>query len=127
MLCEQAAERLIPMQLQARIPPWPSYERSCTMLKKVRHCRETSLARPFWSWPIPEVLWKLCEALCEAVAAHRRYEWLRSRGVPHNTALRDSIGHSACECHATDRGPRESATKPVRHGAASIGVLSYVK
>jgi hypothetical protein len=105
------------------------------MLNKVRHRQETSLARPVWSWPKPilEVLWNVCDALREALAAHRHYERLRSRGVPHDTALsalRETLsgGHSACECHATDRGPCESAIKPVRDRAlASIRALSYVK
>ena len=99
------------------------------MLKKSPH-RETSLPRLMRSWSIPEVLWNVCDALREAVTAHRRYEWLRSRGIPHDTALRETlgIGYSACECHAPTRGLRELATTPVRHGTlASIGVLSYVK
>ena len=95
-------------------------------MKSVHHCPGTSLARPFWSWPIPKALRNLCDALSEAMAAHRRYEWLRSRGVPHDTALREAIGigNSACECHAADRGQRRSASKPVRLGAAeSIGAF----
>jgi hypothetical protein len=100
------------------------------MLKKVRYRRETGLACPFWSWPIAEVLRDACDALREAMAAHRQYECLRSRGVRHDTALRQalSIGHSACECNAKDRGSRESASKPFPDGTfPSIGVLSYLK
>ena len=45
-------------------------------MKKVSHYSGTSLARPFWSWLI-----HFYDALSEAVAARRRYEWLVSRGV----------------------------------------------
>jgi hypothetical protein len=32
------------------------------------------------------------DALREGLAAHRQYEQLRSRGVPHDTALREVVG-----------------------------------
>jgi hypothetical protein len=32
------------------------------------------------------------EALREGLAAHREYEELRSRGMPHDTALRAALG-----------------------------------
>lgn len=68
------------------------------MLTSAHHCRHVP-APAIWSRPIPRALRNLCEALHEAVTAHRRYEWLRSRGAPHDAALKDafSIGHSACE------------------------------
>ena len=94
-------------------------------MKSLPHYSGTSLARPFWSWPI-----HFYDALSEAVAARRRYEWLVSRGVPHDTALREALGIriSACECHAADRDQRRSGSKPVRLGASeSIGTLSFVK
>ncbi len=106
-----------------------SFKRSCTV-KNLRHCRETSLAHLSWSWPIPKAWRNLCDALREAVAAHRRYEWLRSRGVPHDAAVMEalSIGHATCECRATDRGQRGAASKPVLlRTSASIGTLSFVK
>ena len=34
----------------------------------------------------------ICDAWCEALAAHRQYEQLRSRGISHDTALRESLG-----------------------------------
>jgi uncharacterized protein YjiS (DUF1127 family) len=72
------------------------------MLIGAHHCRHAGPAYPIWSWPIPRALRNLCDALREAVTAHRRYEWLKSRGAPHETALKEalSIGHSACECSA---------------------------
>lgn len=72
------------------------------MLMSTHHCRHTLPARLIWSWPIQRASRKLRDALVEAVTAHRRYEWLRSRGVPHATALKEalSIGHSTCECSA---------------------------
>jgi hypothetical protein len=98
------------------------------MLRKIHH-RHPETSPTGASWAISEPLWKFCDALREAVVAHRQYEWLRSRGVPHESALRESlgVGHSTCECHSSG-GPRETATNPVREGAfPSIGVLSYVK
>jgi hypothetical protein len=45
-----------------------------------------------------------CDAWFEALAAHRHYEHLRSRGVPHDTAIRESLGlghvHRAGKRHA---------------------------
>ena len=72
------------------------------MLMSAHHCRHAGPAPAIWSWPIPRALRNLCDALHEAVTAHRRYEWLKSRGAPHETALKEalSIGHSACECSA---------------------------
>jgi hypothetical protein len=32
---------------------------------------------------------KMCDAWCEGLAAHRQYEQLRSRGIPHARALRE--------------------------------------
>ena len=68
----------------------------------VHHCRHAGPASPIRSWPIPRALRKLCDALQEAVTAHRRYEWLKSRGAPHEAALKEAlgIGHSAYECSA---------------------------
>ena len=32
------------------------------------------------------------EAWCDGLAAHRHYEHLRSRGVPHDAAIREALG-----------------------------------
>jgi hypothetical protein len=98
------------------------------MLSKIHHHPKSSLTRLFLD--IPEVLSRFFDALREALSAHREYERLRSRGVPHHVALPTAlgIGHSACKCHAAKAGPREAATKPAAQGAfARIGSLSYVK
>jgi hypothetical protein len=42
--------------------------------------------------PIVATLRAVGEAWREALAAHRDYERLRSRGMPHDTALRESLG-----------------------------------
>ena len=52
-----------------------------------RSPRPTALA----SWPSLTVLRKTCDALGEAVAAYRRYERLRSRGTPHDPAIRRAL------------------------------------
>jgi hypothetical protein len=45
-----------------------------------------------WPWPVLTALRTLWEALHEGLAAHRRYERLRSRGVPHGPAISASLG-----------------------------------
>jgi hypothetical protein len=42
-------------------------------------------------WPARSVLWMMCEALRDGLAAHRRYEELRSWGVAHDCALRQAL------------------------------------
>jgi hypothetical protein len=43
------------------------------------------------SWPTRTVLRMMCEALQDGLAAHRHYEQLRSRGVAHDSALRQAL------------------------------------
>jgi hypothetical protein len=43
------------------------------------------------SWPAGTVLRMMCEALQDGLAAHRHYEELRSRGVAHDSALRQAL------------------------------------
>jgi hypothetical protein len=51
-----------------------------------------SCARPAThSWPAHTVLRKMWEALRDGLAAHRHYEELRSRGVAHDSALRQAL------------------------------------
>ena len=38
---------------------------------------------------------KMCDAWCEGLAAHRQYEHLQSRGMPHERALREALGIGA--------------------------------
>ena len=56
------------------------------------------------AWPMVAMLHAMCDAWREALAAHRQYECLRSRGIPHDTAIRDSLGlghiHRAGTRHA---------------------------
>ena len=44
------------------------------------------------SWPTVTALRAGCDALREGLAASRQYEQLRSRGVPHDTAIRSALG-----------------------------------
>ena len=59
---------------------------------------------PAATWPLVETLLAMCDAWREALAAHRQYEHLRSRGTPHDTAIRESLGfgriHRADTRHA---------------------------
>jgi hypothetical protein len=50
------------------------------------------------SWPIVSALRAMWDQLGEGLAAHRHYERLRSRGVPHATALRESLGMGSPRC-----------------------------
>ena len=43
-------------------------------------------------WPILTVLRAMWDAFRDGLAAHRQYESLRSKGIPHDTALREAIG-----------------------------------
>jgi hypothetical protein len=56
------------------------------------------------AWPVLVTLGAMWDAWGEALAAHRQYEHLRSRGVPHDTAIRESLGlghvHRAGTRHA---------------------------
>lgn len=45
-----------------------------------------------------------CDALCEGLAAHRRYEHLRSWRVPHDTALRHALLQSVSTAGQEDGG-----------------------
>jgi hypothetical protein len=44
------------------------------------------------AWPIAATLRAIVAAWHEGLDAHRAYEHLRSRGMTHDTALRESIG-----------------------------------
>ncbi len=43
------------------------------------------------AWPPLRVLRAMCEALHEGLAVHRQYEALRSKGLPHDAALRQAL------------------------------------
>lgn len=55
-------------------------------------------------WPMVATLHAMWDAWGEALAAHRQYGHLTSRGVPHDTAIRESLGlghvHRAGTRHA---------------------------
>jgi hypothetical protein len=44
------------------------------------------------SWPTARTLGVIFAALIEGVSAHRQYEQMRRRGIPHDTALRRALG-----------------------------------
>jgi hypothetical protein len=43
-------------------------------------------------WRLVTALLMTCDALREGLAAHRQYERLTARGMPHDAALRESLG-----------------------------------
>ena len=57
-------------------------------------------------WPTVIALRATCDALREGLAASRQYEQLRSRGVPHDTAIRSALGFGRSQ------GTRQ-ATEPI--------------
>jgi len=60
------------------------------------------------AWPIAATLRAIGEAWREGLAAHRAYEHLRSRGMAHDTALREALGMGRIPSQA----PRNAA-KPL--------------
>jgi hypothetical protein len=44
------------------------------------------------SWPIATTLLSIPYALHRGLAAYRQYEHLKSRGISHDTALRETLG-----------------------------------
>jgi hypothetical protein len=62
------------------------------------------------SWPIATALRAVLEGLFGAVRAHRQYENLRSRGTPHDRALRQALGIS----HPTSELPTSRSTEAGR-------------
>ena len=60
--------------------------------------RSAQLGAASASWPIVSALRAMWDQLGEGLAAHRHYERLRSRGVPHATALRESLGMGSPRC-----------------------------
>jgi len=44
------------------------------------------------SWPLGTTQRIVFQSLREAFLAHRRYEELRSKGIPHDTAIRQALG-----------------------------------
>ena len=60
------------------------------------------------AWPMVAALATMGEALREGLAAYREYEELRSRGMPHDTALRAALGLGASPQQRT-----RAAAKPL--------------
>ena len=69
-------------------------------------CRSSRPTGAEWR-PVTALL-RICDALREALAAHRQYERLTARGMAHDTALRESLGIGLRPSQAT----REAA-KPL--------------
>jgi hypothetical protein len=59
-------------------------------------------------WPMVAALVAMGEALREGLAAYREYEELRSRGMPHDSALRAALGLGSSPQQRTD-----AAAKPL--------------
>ncbi len=85
------------------------YEPSCD-----KTCRGTTPAgrssppiAPFFG-PMATALWAMFAALREGLAAYRRYEHLRSRGMPHETALAAAVGSVPGPARMTRRTVKRS-------------------
>jgi hypothetical protein len=52
-------------------------------------------------WSLLSAPGVILDAVREGLAAHRRYEHLRSRGMPHDAALGEALGLGASRRHAT--------------------------
>jgi hypothetical protein len=56
--------------------------------------------------PLVTALGMMCDALREGLAAYREYEELRSRGMPHDTALKAALGLGASPKQGTRAAAR---------------------
>jgi hypothetical protein len=61
---------------------------------------------------------KMCDAWCEGLAAHRQYEHLRSRGIPHERALREALGIGAVSASAAHAALMAAAMFRVKEPSA---------
>lgn len=59
---------------------------------EVDHASRSTQPTDCSSWPTARMLRSLCRAFRDAFAAHRRYEDLTWKGIPHDTALRQALG-----------------------------------
>jgi hypothetical protein len=97
----------------------------------------------FWSWAFATTARPTWQALREGLAAHRRYERLRSRDIPHDLALRAALGcpdsdapagaprHPSCPLTSSARSgapivPRGQDATARLPGATRIGNLAFV-
>ena len=71
-------------------------------------------APPTADRPIATTLRTICGAWRESLAAHRQYEKLRSRGMPHETALGEALGFG----RGASRPARENAERLYFSGKA---------
>ena len=65
-------------------------------------------AAPAAAWPIAAALRAILDGWRDGLGAHRQYEQLRSRGVPHDTALSEALGIGRIPASA-----RRAAAKPL--------------
>jgi hypothetical protein len=71
-------------------------------------CRQGRSTPPTAARPITMTLRTICEAWRESLAAHRQYEKLRARSIPHETAIREALGFG------------RSASRPARENAERL-------
>jgi hypothetical protein len=106
MLCRQASSRRMHFAAQwAAVRPTHGYNGAGPMFMSLQdNWREMTRVRPTWSRRAVKLVRTVYEALREALAAHRRYESLISKGQPHDAALRDALGsdHSVSKCGTAD-------------------------
>jgi hypothetical protein len=68
----------------------PAYFEPTDQHRNLASCSSQPAIDP--SWPAIIALRMMWDALREGLAAHRQYEELRSRGIHHDTALRQALG-----------------------------------
>jgi hypothetical protein len=83
------------------------------------------------AWRIASMLPAIRDAWREALAAHRRYEHLRSRGIGHDPAIKKALGVRTAQggkaSSCCGRGFTDPVAPPPRlQEAARIGNLTYV-
>ena len=80
---------------------------------EVDHASRSTQLTDCSSWPTARMLRSFCRAFRDAFAAHRRYEDLTWKGIPHDVALRQALGIAdPSERGRCPGGPPRSANGP---------------
>ena len=81
------------MMLSTNLPTW-IVEPFCIQVWEPDLPTHSGRSPSYPSWSSTAALRNLRDALYEAFGAHRQYERLTSRGMPHDAALRRAFGMS---------------------------------
>ncbi len=102
MLCGRSCRALVTrLRRGISLVPASQEHEKCYGIATAHQVSRTAIGKPIWqagphvpaaAWSIAATLRAIGEAWREGLAAHREYERLRSRGMAHDTALREALG-----------------------------------